>query len=119
VLVSHDLALVARYCDVVAVMYAGRIVERGPVETVLARPLHPYTSLLMHTAPSVRSAPRTPLAVIPGSPPAPGEWTDGCSFAPRCPYAEEGCRAARPLLGGAGAHVAACHFAGTLELAGA
>jgi oligopeptide/dipeptide ABC transporter ATP-binding protein len=118
VLVSHDLALVARYCDAVAVMYAGRVVEHGPVEAVLARPLHPYTSLLMRTGPSLASAPRAPLPVIAGSPPRAGEWAAGCVFAPRCPYSDARCHAERPALRAEGASVAACHYAETLELTG-
>ncbi len=111
VMVSHDLALVARFCDVVAVMYAGRVVERGPVEAVMGEPAHPYTAALLETAPSTAAQAREPLAVIPGTPTAPGSWPSGCVFRTRCRLAFERCERVRPLLPET-AHAAACHLAG-------
>src|ERR1700712_3919000 len=71
VLVTHDLPLVRRYCDDVAVMYAGRIVEQGPVDEVFRRPQHPYTKGLLGAVPRLRSVQHR-LTVIPGQPPLPG-----------------------------------------------
>ena len=100
-LISHDLGSVARLADRVAVMYAGRIVEEGPVRAVLSAPRHPYTAGLIALAPRLDS-PRRPRAPIPGSPPAPGEAGPGCAFAPRCPARRAECDAARPARRPAG-----------------
>ena len=107
VLVTHDLHAVARFCDDVAVMYAGRIVEQGPVGEVFARPAHHYTAGLVAAVPRIAS-PRERLATIPGQPPRPGEVADGCAFAPRCARAVSACAAAVPeiRLLGAGRSVA-------------
>jgi len=94
-LVTHDLHAVARFCDDVAVMYAGRIVEQGPVGDVFARPAHPYTAGLVAAVPRIRNI-RDRLATIPGQPPRPGEIAAGCAFAPRCGRAIGGCTAAVP-----------------------
>ncbi|SOE56227.1 oligopeptide/dipeptide ABC transporter, ATP-binding protein, C-terminal domain-containing protein [Caballeronia arationis] len=95
VLVTHDLHLVRRYCDDVAVMYAGRIVEQGPVEQVFGRPRHPYTKGLLGAVPRLFSAQRR-LTVIPGQPPLPGSIAQGCRFALRCPRAQADCLSAYP-----------------------
>ncbi len=95
VLVTHDLPLVRRYCDDVAVMYAGRVVEQGPVEEVFRRPQHPYTKGLLGAVPRLRSVQHR-LTVIPGHPPLPGSIGEGCRFAPRCPRADEQCRKSYP-----------------------
>jgi peptide/nickel transport system ATP-binding protein len=95
-LLSHDLGVIAGAADRVAVMYAGRIVETGPVEAVFARPRMPYTLGLVGSVPRLdaRVAP-TPL---PGNAPPAGSVGPGCSFAPRCPLAEPECESAEPLL---------------------
>ncbi|SFR68908.1 peptide/nickel transport system ATP-binding protein/peptide/nickel transport system permease protein [Agromyces sp. CF514] len=99
VFVSHDLAVVAEVCDRVAVMYAGRIVEVGPVDEVLRSPRHPYTAALLASAPSFAGGGER-LATIPGSPPDPRSFPDGCRFAARCAFAREDCLIAEHELVG-------------------
>ncbi|MDX8408378.1 MAG: ABC transporter ATP-binding protein [Mariprofundaceae bacterium] len=91
-LVTHDFGLVAEMCDDVAVMYAGQIVEFGPVESIFDRPAHPYTRALMACRPEVGEAGQA-LQVIPGQVPAPGKWAAGCRFAPRCELVQDDCHA--------------------------
>ena len=91
ILISHDLGVLAETCDRIAVMYAGRIVEIGPVRAVFDAPQHPYTKRLLETLPVIGGE-RGLAAPIPGGPPDPGEPPEGCRFRPRCPYA------GRPLL---------------------
>ena len=110
-LISHDLALVGQVCDEVAVMYAGRIVERGSIEQVLEHPEHPYTRRLLATTTSLASTPRMPLSVIPGAPPQPGMWPPGCPFSARCDLAFDRCLRDRPSLLGPAGHDVACHLA--------
>ncbi|MGW4643275.1 dipeptide ABC transporter ATP-binding protein [Sphaerisporangium sp. NPDC004334] len=121
VLISHDLAMVGRLCDRVGVLYAGRLIEQGPAAEVLATPRHPYTAALIAAVPRFgRTWRDRPLAAITGRPPAPGENGAGCAFAPRCPHADETCRARRPALEAAGVHDARtgrsvrCHHAAEL-----
>ena len=87
--VSHDLAVVSRMCDRIAVMYAGSIVEEGPTVQVLHRPRMPYTIGLLNSIPGPQSSNR--LAAISGFPPQPETLPPGCTFAPRCPMAIEAC----------------------------
>jgi peptide/nickel transport system ATP-binding protein len=108
VYVTHDLAAIEGLADRVAVMYAGRIVESGATAAVFRRPAHPYTRLLLDSMPrlSHRHLPRG----IAGTTPPPGARPAGCRFAPRCPLAEEVCRATEPVLREVGPGVrAACH----------
>jgi peptide/nickel transport system ATP-binding protein len=108
VLVTHDIAVVAYACDRVAVMYAGRVVESGPARAVLERPLHPYTMGLMHAFPDVHGGGST-LVPIEGAPPSLLEPPPGCRFAPRCPFAQDRCRASSPALAAeAAGHDVAC-----------
>jgi peptide/nickel transport system ATP-binding protein len=95
--ITHDLAVVDGLADRIAVMYAGRIVEQGPVGSVFAQPLHPYTHGLIGSVPSHRQQPGAPLAQIPGMPPSPMALPPGCAFAPRCRRADEAC-AAMPAM---------------------
>jgi peptide/nickel transport system ATP-binding protein len=89
-LVSHDLAVVGRVADRVAVMYAGQIVEEGPVSEVLFRPHMPYTIGLIASVRRDRAQAR--LTSIPGTPPPPGRRSGGCRFASRCPLVIDACR---------------------------
>ncbi|MGE0153476.1 MAG: ABC transporter ATP-binding protein [Reyranellaceae bacterium] len=108
VLITHDLGVVAEMAQEVAVMYAGQIVERGPVELVFGDPLHPYAiGLLGSVARLDRTQSR--LDTIPGQVPGPGALFAGCRFAERCPFADRQCREAPPPLSDAGrSHLAAC-----------
>ncbi len=109
-LVSHDLALVRDFADEIAVLYAGRIVERGPAARVLDAPEHPYTRALLACVPSVDER-RPRLQAIPGMVPGPRERPGGCRFRTRCPIAEAACAAREPALEprrGRGDHLAAC-----------
>jgi oligopeptide/dipeptide ABC transporter ATP-binding protein len=94
---THNMRVVRRLCDRVIVMYAGRIVESGPVASVLNAPSHPYTKALLDCMPSFERVGQ-PLAAIPGEPPAPGDVLPGCSFAPRCKHVEAVCTAVPPIL---------------------
>lgn len=96
-MITHDLGVIAETSDTILVMYAGRIVESGPVAEVFANPLHPYTVALLKSSPrgAVRQA---HLHTIPGLVAAPGDRTIGCSFADRCASVSEICRARRPQL---------------------
>jgi peptide/nickel transport system ATP-binding protein len=109
--IAHDLPLVHQIADRIVVLYLGRVVEEGPAEAVVARPLHPYTAGLLAATPTVDTAgkPRLRLA---GDPPSPIDRPPGCAFHPRCPIARDRCRTERPALTGQGARRAACHFPG-------
>jgi oligopeptide/dipeptide ABC transporter ATP-binding protein len=97
--VTHDVGVARAIGDDVAVMYAGRLVETGPIEEVLAAPAHPYTAALLDALPSPE-IPRGELRAIPGAPPAPGDGhrEDACAFAPRCRFAAEACGLRLPPL---------------------
>jgi oligopeptide/dipeptide ABC transporter ATP-binding protein len=108
--ITHDLGVVARVADRVAVMYAGRIVEEGPVGAVLRAPRHPYTQGLIAASPTLE---RGKLAPIPGTVPQLTELPPGCSFEPRCAFRMAECRERVPELRDAGAgHVARCVLVG-------
>jgi peptide/nickel transport system ATP-binding protein len=108
ILVTHDLAVVAETCDRMAVMYCGRIAEKGPVKSVFADPRHPYTRGLLASLPRIDH--RTDkLHPMRGSVPAPHEMPQGCAFEPRCPFALEECKLNQPSLAtGTGDHSFAC-----------
>ena len=97
VIVTHDLGVVAGTCDRVVVLYAGRVMESGPVESVFARPAHAYTLGLLRSLPGAAAA-HSRLGGIPGTPPDPRAIPPGCRFAPRCSFAVDACRAADPAL---------------------
>jgi peptide/nickel transport system ATP-binding protein len=111
-LVTHDMGVIAEACDRVAVMYAGRIVEIGPVRAVIHSPAHPYTVGLMGAIPALDGE-RERLLQIDGAMPRLGALPPGCPFHPRCPRAIESCRSARPELAPAGLTRAACWLATT------
>jgi oligopeptide transport system ATP-binding protein len=108
-IITHDLGVVATLADRVAVMYAGRIVERAPVQRLLATPAHPYTAALLAAVPRLHGE-ATRLDSIDGQPPRPGEIVAGCAFAPRCRHAVDLCREQSPALR-TGPHggLVACH----------
>lgn len=108
ILISHDLGVVAEVCDRIAVMYAGQIVEQGPVHQVLRSPLHPYTRGLIASRPSL-TGPRSSLQAIPGAAPAPGKIPPGCAFAPRCPQRTDACERTPAYRTGASGAGARCH----------
>ncbi len=111
-LITHDLGVVAEMCSSVAVMYAGKIVEQGPVESLYASPEHPYTIGLINAIPRSDLADVPPQA-IEGSPPNMINPPKGCRFQPRCPYAAQICLEVEPpLIEIAESHRSACHFAG-------
>jgi peptide/nickel transport system ATP-binding protein len=102
ILITHDLSVLSEVCDRVAVMYAGRIVEEGSVGAIVDSPEHPYTRYLVGSFPRVGGERRIPDSIA-GDPPGIAAPEPGCPFAPRCPEADEGCRATRPAardLGG-------------------
>ena len=107
-LITHDLGVVAEMCDDVAVMYGGRVVERGSVERVFKSPQHPYTEALLQSIPLLGMTQAQALRVIPGTVPSPLQWPAGCRFAPRCDYAFERCEQEQPALFSVGDHEAAC-----------
>lgn len=89
-LVTHDLGVVADFCDEVVVMYAGGIAEQAPIYELFATPRHPYTAALIRSVPG-KQPPFTQLATIPGRVPAAGSFPAGCRFAPRCDFADIAC----------------------------
>ncbi|MHB1122027.1 MAG: ABC transporter ATP-binding protein [Ramlibacter sp.] len=109
IFVTHDLGVAAQIADRVAVMYAGRIVEAGPVGEVLMKPQHPYTRGML--ASSVHGSERgVDICAIPGSPPDLRRLPPGCSFAPRCKYADVDCRSAEPPATALGPGRTVCCF---------
>ena len=109
VLIGHDMGLIAQFADTVGVMYAGKLVEIGPVRQMIETPRHPYTRLLVDSLPGIRV--KTALSGIPGLPPPLVDLPPGCSFHPRCPFAFDRCVAETPELQEAGAlQRVSCHL---------
>jgi len=111
-MITHDLGVIAETCDAVTVMYAGSVVETGSLKQVLGSPRMPYTIGLLHSIPRIKEAgeERVDLPIIPGQVPDPNEEFDGCRFHPRCPFADDLCRAKPPRMQEvAPGHYAACH----------
>jgi len=108
VLVTHDLGVIAQTCDRLAVMYAGRVVESGPVADIFAQPRHAYTLGLLNSVPR-GGALRQPLSSIGGQPPSLAEQLAGCAFAPRCSFVVPACSEGKPPLVSVGPrHESAC-----------
>jgi oligopeptide/dipeptide ABC transporter ATP-binding protein len=97
-LITHDMGVIAEMADDVAVMYAGRVVERGPIEAVFARPQHPYTEALLGSIPVLGMTQNEPLRAIRGNVPNALHWPRGCRFRPRCDHAFERCLEDPPLF---------------------
>jgi oligopeptide/dipeptide ABC transporter ATP-binding protein len=111
IFISHDLGVVKYMSDRIAVMYLGKIVERGPAEALYDRPLHPYTRALVSAVPSLRRR-RDERVRLRGEPPKPTNPPSGCSFHPRCPIAQAICSQHEPeLTEWLPGRFAACHFA--------
>ncbi|HEX3622255.1 MAG TPA: ABC transporter ATP-binding protein [Acidimicrobiales bacterium] len=111
VLISHDLGVVAGLADDVAVMYAGRVVERGPVDEVYNQARHPYTRGLLASVPRLTDSRRGPLLSIGGGAPSLLHLPAGCAFHPRCAYERPNCTVDDPALRPVATVEAACHYA--------
>ena len=121
IIITHNLGVVARYADRVNVMYAGKIIERGTADEIYEMPKHPYTRGLLGSVPRLDVDREDRLASIEGMPPDLDRLPPGCSFVPRCPYADDHCRAEIPPLSSndGSNHVYACwkgHEFGPMEL---
>ena len=121
IIITHNLGVVARYADRVNVMYAGKIIERGTADEIYETPKHPYTRGLLGSVPRLDVDREDKLASIEGMPPDLDRLPPGCSFVPRCPHADNHCRAEIPPLSSkdSSEHVYACwkgHEFGPLEL---
>ncbi len=111
VLVTHDLGVVATRADDIAVMYGGRIVEQAPTRTLFRKMRHPYTEALLRSIPRLDLPSHTRLEAISGRPPDLVAPPEGCRFAPRCPYAQDKCRAEEPpLMEDEAGHLHRCWF---------
>ena len=120
VLITHDLGVVARHATRMAVMYGGRVVESGSIDTVYAHCAHPYTEALFRSLPRLDTMAGTELSPIEGQPPDPAAMPAGCAFEPRCflGHGRPICGAEKPALRPLdldGLHISACHFHGELE----
>lgn len=115
ILVTHDLGLAAEFCDKIAVMYAGRVVEQGTVDEVVENPQHPYTQGLLNCRPSLGER-HTPIRPIPGNVPNLANLPVGCSFAPRCTQAQETCsQGPIPMFQAGNGHLNRCLLATGFE----
>jgi peptide/nickel transport system ATP-binding protein len=109
VLIGHDMGLIAQFADTIGVMYAGKLVEIGPVRQMIETPKHPYTKMLVDSLPGIEV--KEALLGIPGLPPPLVDLPPGCSFNPRCPFAFERCLRETPLLQDVEPQqLAACHL---------
>jgi oligopeptide/dipeptide ABC transporter ATP-binding protein len=113
--IAHDLALVHQLSDRVAVLYLGRVVEEGPADGLVARPLHPYTAALLSASPQPDPRAASRRIVLKGEPPSALDRPSGCAFHPRCPIARPACAVTAPPLAAAGdRRSVACFFPGEL-----
>jgi oligopeptide/dipeptide ABC transporter ATP-binding protein len=109
ILIGHDMGLMAQFADRVGIMYAGRLMENGPVRDIFSNPQHPYSQLLIASLPSLEK--KGVFQGIPGFPPLLLDLPPGCVFHPRCPYAMDRCAVEDPVLRPVGPnHSAACHL---------
>lgn len=109
ILITHDLGVVARYADRVAVMYGGRVVETASAQDLYKNPQHPYTEGLMASVPTLDGTPGARLQTISGQPPDLANLPKGCAFSPRCPYVRSQCKLSKPALLEVGQnHLRAC-----------
>ena len=116
IFISHDLSVVEHISDMVAIMYLGRIVEKGPVEKIFEKPAHPYTRALIQAIPVPDPRQRQVTVALEGETPSPVSPPSGCAFHPRCPFVKDRCRTTVPSLDPVGApivapaeeHLAAC-----------
>jgi oligopeptide transport system ATP-binding protein len=109
-LITHDLGVVAGLCERVLVMYAGKVVETGPVERIFASPQHPYTHGLLGSMPRLDEEIAEFLTAIPGQPPNLQALPPGCAFSDRCPHTFDRCTAERPRLRRSDGGEKACHL---------
>jgi len=109
ILITHDLGVMAQVCDRALVMYGGQVMEQGPCRELLASPSHPYTRALIASRPRLDGDIDRDLPVIAGSPPTAADRVTGCPFVPRCPLAEDICRAQKPMLRSVLGRQCACH----------
>lgn len=117
VLITHDLGVMAGVAEEVAVMYAGQVVERGPVDDIYERSRHPYTRGLLASLPLLNDEERRRLLPIEGGPPSLLRVPPACAFHPRCPHVQPVCRQAVPELRPVGPVLSACHCAESLDAA--
>ncbi|WP_137290838.1 dipeptide ABC transporter ATP-binding protein [Natronorubrum halophilum] len=112
VYISHDLASLTQVSDRLAIMYLGRVIEEGDVDRIASHPRHPYTSSLLSAAPEKDPTADRTRVLLEGEPPDPVDLPSGCTFAPRCPRAQESCWEAEPAIDEIGdeTHRAACYF---------
>jgi oligopeptide/dipeptide ABC transporter ATP-binding protein len=107
--ISHDLSVVERFCDRVAIMYLGRIVELAPTREIFASPQHPYTRALLSAVPRLAPGPKRAERLAQGEPPSAARLPEGCVFSSRCPHAEPACSTTEPMLEDAAfGHQVAC-----------
>lgn len=112
-LISHDLGVIATVCERIVIMYAGTVVEGGPKQQILSRPLHPYSKGLIAAVPRLGRG-LAPFSSIPGQIPNLLDPPKGCRFSPRCPHATSICREEKPALRIVGQRQVACHYAEAL-----
>ena len=112
ILITHNLGVVSSYADQTAVMYAGKILEKGPTKEIINKPMMPYTEALIKSAPSLNAPPHSKLKIIPGMQPNVLNLPEGCSFYQRCSYAEEICKKEIPSIetNGCGDHTYRCWY---------
>ena len=116
VMITHDMSVVSATCKNVAVLYAGSLMETGPVDVVMVEPLHPYTRGLIESFPTFTVDEHEPQKSIEGSLPDLSDLPPGCVFAPRCPYAQDVCRREIPAMRDTGrGRSVACHLVGGAE----